>query len=63
MLNETKVQKMIAAKKLKKQKGASMIEYALLIAGVVAIGAVVFSGTNTTDIGNKITAKIVASVS
>ncbi|HEY9018761.1 Flp family type IVb pilin [Thiomicrospira sp.] len=34
------------ARKLEKQKGASMIEYALILGAVVGIGAVFF---NTTD--------------
>jgi Flp pilus assembly pilin Flp len=44
MLNEKNVQKMIAAKQAKKQLGASMIEYALVIAVVVAVGAAFFTG-------------------
>ncbi len=46
MLNKAKVQKMIAAKQVKKQKGASMIEYALVVAGVAAIGVVLFNSTD-----------------
>ncbi|WP_028487146.1 hypothetical protein [Thiomicrorhabdus chilensis] len=45
MLNEAKVLEMIRAKQVKKQKGASMIEYALVVAGVAAIAALVFDGT------------------
>jgi Flp pilus assembly pilin Flp len=45
MLNEVQVIKMVHAKQVKKQKGASMIEYALVVAAVVAIGALIFDGT------------------
>jgi Flp pilus assembly pilin Flp len=45
MLNEAKVQKMNAAKQLKKQKGASMIEYAIVVAAVVGIAGAVFGDT------------------
>lgn len=35
-------------KQLKKQKGATMIEYALVIAGVAAIAAILFNDTTGT---------------
>lgn len=56
MLNEAKVLKMIQAQKKKKQKGASMIEYALVVAGVAAIAAVVFAtdGDVATSIETKV---------
>ncbi len=44
MLNEVQVIKMVHAKQVKKQKGASMIEYALVVAAVVVLGAVIFGG-------------------
>uniref|UniRef100_Q31EV1 Flp/Fap (Type IV) pilin component n=1 Tax=Hydrogenovibrio crunogenus (strain DSM 25203 / XCL-2) TaxID=317025 RepID=Q31EV1_HYDCU len=60
MLNEKKLHQMIEMQKteqgLKKQKGASMIEYALVLAAVVAVGATFF-GTNgdiTTAINTKL---------
>lgn len=42
-LNELKVQELIAAKQVKKQKGATMIEYAIVVAAVAAIAVLVFS--------------------
>ncbi len=47
MLNETQVIKMNSTKQVKKQQGAAMIEYALVVAVVVAIGAAFFSGTDS----------------
>ena len=44
MLNKTEYQKCLQKKRLKKQKGASMIEYALVVAAVVGIAAYFFSG-------------------
>ncbi len=41
-LNELKVQELIAAKQVKKQKGATMIEYAIVVAAVAAIAVLVF---------------------
>lgn len=54
MLNESKVMQTIKQKQMKKQKGATMIEYALVVAGVAAIAAVIFAtdgpvGTAITD--------------
>lgn len=46
-LNELKVQELIAAKQVKKQKGATMIEYAIVVAAVAAIAVLVF-GTDGT---------------
>jgi pilus assembly protein Flp/PilA len=59
MLNEAKVQKMNAAKQIKKQEGASMIEYALVVAVVVAIGAAFFTGTDS-GVGGMIATKLTA---
>lgn len=46
MLNEKKLHQMIemqkTEQKLKKQKGASLIEYALILAAVVAVGGFYF---------------------
>ncbi|MDX1347243.1 MAG: hypothetical protein R3189_03210 [Thiomicrorhabdus chilensis] len=44
-LNAYEVMGMIKAKQLQKQKGASMIEYALLIAAVVGVATVMFGDT------------------
>jgi Flp pilus assembly pilin Flp len=51
MLNEAKVQELIAAKQVKKQKGASMIEYALVVAGVALIAGLLFGGTDGGTVG------------
>jgi Flp pilus assembly pilin Flp len=51
MLNEAKVVRMIQAKQVKKQKGASMIEYALVVAAVAGIAALVFTSDTTTGVG------------
>ncbi|WP_373020446.1 hypothetical protein [Thiomicrorhabdus sp.] len=59
MLNEAKVLEMVKAKQVKKQKGASMIEYALVIAVVIAIGTAFFTGT-TTGVGGFINDKLTA---
>lgn len=58
MLNEAKVVRMIQAKQVKKQKGASMIEYALVVAAVVGLAAIFFgtNGTITTAIDTKLDA-------
>ncbi|MDX1796438.1 MAG: hypothetical protein R3219_06895 [Hydrogenovibrio sp.] len=50
MLDQAKTLKMIRTEKVKKQKGASMIEYALVVAAVVALG-VTFFGNGTTTLG------------
>ncbi|UQB43063.1 Flp family type IVb pilin [Thiomicrospira microaerophila] len=42
---------MINPNKIRKQKGASMIEYALIVAGVVAVAALFFGGTDTGIVG------------
>jgi pilus assembly protein Flp/PilA len=47
MLNEAEVQKMNAAKKLNKQKGASMIEYAIVVAAVAGVAAIFLGDTGT----------------
>lgn len=62
MLNEAKVQKLIKAKQIKKQQGASMIEYALVVAGVVAIGFVLFGGATGGTVGSAISAKVTAAI-
>lgn len=49
-------------KQLKKQKGASMMEYALLIAGVAIIAALLFSGDNGGVVGEAITGKVESAV-
>ncbi|RUM93030.1 MAG: Flp family type IVb pilin [Thiomicrospira sp.] len=50
MLNEKKLHQMIEMQKteqgLKKQKGASLIEYALVLAAIVAVGGYFFNTTN-----------------
>ncbi|MDG4812301.1 Flp family type IVb pilin [Hydrogenovibrio sp. 3SP14C1] len=62
MLNEKKLHQMIemqkTEQKLKKQKGASLIEYALILAAVVGIGTVYFgdSGSITSAINTKLDA-------
>ena len=64
MLNEVQVIKMIHAKQVKKQKGASMIEYALVVAGVAAIAAVVFvGGTGDGTVGGAINDRVINAVS
>ncbi|MBN2867015.1 MAG: hypothetical protein JXK16_13485 [Thiotrichales bacterium] len=57
-LNAYEVMGMIKAKQLQKQKGASLIEYALVVAAVVAISVVVFSGDAGTSINGAIEAKV-----
>lgn len=53
-MNENKIETLIVnasqspSRKLKKQKGASMIEYALVVAAIVGIGAIVFNGSDGT---------------
>lgn len=41
-------------KKLKKQKGATMIEYALVVAAVVGIAAVVFTDDTSKGMGKAV---------
>lgn len=41
-------------KKLKKQKGATMIEYAIVIAAVAGIAAVVFTDDTSTGMGKAV---------
>jgi len=61
MLNEKKLHQMIEMQKteqrLKKQKGASMIEYALVVAAVVGLGITFFgtNGTITSAVNTKLT--------
>ncbi len=62
MLDEAKVTQMLQTKKQKKQKGATMIEYALVVAGVAAIAFAVFSGDTTTGVGKAIKDKVESSV-
>ena len=45
-------------RKSKNQKGASMIEYALIIAGVVVVAALLFGGDNGGTVGKAITDKV-----
>ncbi|MDG6774896.1 hypothetical protein QCB45_11175 [Thiomicrorhabdus sp. ZW0627] len=54
MLNEAKVLEMVKTKQIKKQKGASMIEYALVIAAVAGIAALVFTNSTTSGVGKVI---------
>lgn len=61
MMNETQVTKMNHTKQVKKQQGAAMIEYALVVAVVVAIGAAFFTGT-TDGVGGAISDKLDAIV-
>lgn len=49
MLNEARILQAVKAKKAKSQKGATMIEYALVIAGVAAIAAVLFATNGPVD--------------
>lgn len=51
MVNESNVMQMVKAKQVKKQKGASMIEYALVVAAVAGIAALVFTSSTTTGVG------------
>lgn len=57
-LNAYEVMGMMKAKQLQKQKGASLIEYALVVAAVVAVSVVVFSGDAGTSINGAIEAKV-----
>lgn len=60
MLDQTKLKKIQAemAREKKKQKGASMIEYALVVAAVVGIAGYFFSGDNTTGISKALNDKM-----
>lgn len=60
-LNQTKIVEM--SQKAKKQKGASMIEYALVVAGIAAIAAVVFTGSTDDGFGKKIKDKMNGAIS
>lgn len=51
MLNESKVMRLVKAKQAKKQKGASMVEYALVVAAVAGIAALVFTAATDTGVG------------
>lgn len=62
MLDKAKVTQMLQTKKQKKQKGATMIEYALVVAGVAVIAAAVFSGDTTTGVGKAIQDKVQTAV-
>jgi len=57
-LNAYEVMGMIKAKQLQKQKGASMIEYALVVAGVAAIAAVIFAGGTDDGVGAAISDRV-----
>lgn len=53
------------ARKLEKQKGATLIEYALVAAGVAGLAAIFFTGSETTGLGKVVSdllAKVTASV-
>ncbi|GAB6069121.1 hypothetical protein JCM30760_02180 [Thiomicrorhabdus hydrogeniphila] len=54
MLDKAKVTQMLQAKNQKKQKGATMIEYALVVAGIAIIAGVLFGGTDGGSVGTKI---------
>ncbi|MBD3755973.1 MAG: Flp family type IVb pilin [Gammaproteobacteria bacterium] len=58
MVNESNVMQMVKAKQVKKQKGASMIEYALVVAGVAIIAGVLFGGTDGGTVGAAIDTKV-----
>lgn len=51
MLNESKVMQIVTQKQMKKQKGASMVEYALVVAAVAGIAAIVFTAATDTGVG------------
>ena len=51
MLNESKVMRLVKAKQAKKQKGASMVEYALVVAAVAGIAALVFTAATDKGVG------------
>ena len=59
-LNAYEVMGLIKAKQLQKQKGASMIEYALVVAGVSIIAGVLFigAGNDGGTIGAAINTKV-----
>lgn len=63
-LNAYEVMGLIKAKQIQKQKGASMIEYALVIAGVAAIAAVLFAGgvSGGGSVGDAIKTKVESSI-
>ena len=58
-LNAYELMGMMKAKQIQKQKGASMIEYALVVAVVVAIGAAFFTGTDS-GVGKLVSDKLTA---
>ncbi|WP_178863533.1 Flp family type IVb pilin [Thiomicrorhabdus cannonii] len=58
MVNESKIMQMVKAKQVKKQKGASMIEYALVVAGVAIIAGILFGGTDGGTVGTAIDTKV-----
>lgn len=54
------------ARKLEKQKGATLIEYALVAAGVAGLAAIFFTGNETTGLGKIVSdlfAKVATAVS
>lgn len=46
-LNAYELMGLLKAKQIEKQKGATMVEYALVIAGVAAIAAILFGSEGT----------------
>lgn len=58
MVNEKKVLEMVKANRRNKQKGASMIEYALVVAAIVAIAGVVLQTSGDGTLGGAISAKM-----
>ncbi|MBN2646300.1 MAG: hypothetical protein JXR44_00780 [Thiotrichales bacterium] len=57
-MNEKRVLQLLKNREIKKQKGASMIEYALVIAGVAVVAFVLFGGTDGGTVGTAITGAV-----
>ncbi|CAN8139218.1 pilus assembly protein Flp/PilA [uncultured Thiomicrorhabdus sp.] len=57
---ENRILKTLKARRQKQeaQKGASMIEYALIIAGVAVVAAILFGGEGGGTVGNAISDKV-----
>lgn len=58
---ENQILKTLKAKRrqqLESQKGASMMEYALIIAGIAVVAAILFGGDGGGVVGNAITDKV-----
>jgi|GEM_PF-6487709 len=53
-LNAYELMGLLKAKQIEKQKGATMVEYALVIAGVAVVAAILFGGTDGGTVGAKI---------